>query len=270
MEDIEDFKLFLQRREEEEELKAKLINNKIEFWNKKIDASSMSGKEKNKNKLELTDLGYFIYSYNYNLNIVDGNRERPDFILNDGVNNIGIELTELITSQQHRKFDGILKRIFREIERDLKINNPTISGVYSVDFYPYVMYQSNVKDVKNELFNLIKDKKSSGKFIKNLIVYPHNEFSIVVSSFYALNLLTKDIIFPKVLEKEKKADNYRGNGNVEKLWLLLIVSGIGEASDYSDIDNDLLTDTYDSKFDKVIIFNRFKNDYIEIKVNTLT
>lgn len=268
MEDSDGLKNFLEKRIKEMDAQSQFITNKIEFWDKKISTSSLSSKDKNKNKSELRLLGNFIYSYNQSLNIIDGMRESPDFIINDSEFNIGVELREINMNQELRKIQGIIKSIFRDIERELKSSSIIYSGTYSINFFPSTIFKNNVSNIRSEIIDLIKNRKSSGKFIKDIILFPSSNLSIVQSEAYVVGDLTEEIAFNAILEKEEKFESYKKQEAIEKLWLLLTIDGVGEASDYSDIDDNLVKKTFDSKFDKIFILNVFKNQFIEIKVRS--
>lgn len=79
------------------------------------------------------------------------------------------------------------------------------------------------------------------------------------------NFLAKDnyisTLFDTIRKKELKIDNYRNEGQVNELWLLIVNSGIKSSSSFI-IEKIIIED---SKFDKIFIMDNFDLNILQLK-----
>ena len=68
-----------------------------------------------------------------------------------------------------------------------------------------------------------------------------------------------------VLEEKEKAYTKNQKTGIESHWLILVLGGVQDINDYMFLEEDVMSNPYQSSFDKVFLFDSFSEDIIELK-----
>jgi hypothetical protein len=68
-----------------------------------------------------------------------------------------------------------------------------------------------------------------------------------------------------VLEEKEKSYTKNQKPGIESHWLILVLGGVQDINDYMFLENDVMSNAYESSFDKVFLFDSFSEDIIELK-----
>ncbi len=261
---------FLKRRDDELNTKWELVLSLASSWREQIDISIVHENDKKKAIRELRKVCEFICCYDNSMVILDGFRESPDFIISDGKLRIGVELMELPINPSERKTQGELASLFIEVEKRLMPEVNIYRGIYKIEFNKkLILRDKNRVELVNELVSLIKSQKASSKHISYLrnTDPSYKGIHLFEGSGYVVGNIEKEILEKAITKKEKKVSSYAGNASMDSLWLLLIVGGAGKASDYCDLDECILSDTFETSFDKIFVFDQFLEVITELKTS---
>lgn len=140
-----DFITFLKTRTNEIKSEKEFINSKIDSWFKQIDNTLSSSNEKKQKRKELIDLGKFIHCFNKEIEIINALCESPDFLISLDQKQIGIELADVVIRQNEKQKEGILKKIFKNVENELVKESNKYNGIYKVSFPEKQQINSNNK-----------------------------------------------------------------------------------------------------------------------------
>jgi len=250
----------------------KAINSNIKPWIKKIKASPTSKNEKTQKIKELIDVGDFLYYYGNGIKIKDILTESPDCIAEQDEKLIGIEIKDLIIQNKAKEVEGTLRSLFKEIESEL--NNEKYNGIYRIEFFEEA-FSLKRKDrllIKNEIIDFILNGKFNLKnsFIKKISKSPYNKIHLYRSEAIIVGGLIKRMILESIKAKEKNIDRYKNNITLDELWLLLVINGVQKSSDYSFVDKAIISDEFDSNFDKIFIYDFFRRSVIKLKIRNKT
>ncbi len=152
------------------------IKKIINYWLDTISNSNHSENDKTKKEKELIDLGAFLHFYDNKIEILDGNRECPDFILKTGKRKIGIELTDLIIDKYAKKTEGTIHKIFSKVLNRINLLEIDYRGFYGVKFKNNITFRSNSDQIVQEIINIITKKSNESEFIKFINRRPHSKF----------------------------------------------------------------------------------------------
>jgi len=221
---------------------------------------------KNKQKiLELCHLGKFLIFFN-ELSILELS-EKPDFILSDNNEKIGIE-HQIIVNQKPKEKEGFYKNIFEKANDILKENTELPNFLANCYVKPYVNFKLNQKNYLIEIIvSVVKEYVLNNYLIENPLIEsifktPHSQKSVNVNlGAWWENKITKEIIIDAVDKKEKKITEYKKK-KTDKQWLLMVIGGTGESSYNMDEKIELVLET---KFDKVFILEDLYNNLYQIK-----
>lgn len=216
--------------------------------------------------LELCHLGKFLILFDKKLEIEEV-REKPDFILSDGKNKIGIEL-QIIVESIPKKREGFFNSIARNVEDRLKqdLNFPNL--LVNCYLNPNLKFQTNQKKYYSTIIEtIIVEYAETGHLKENplndkIFAMPHTNKSININlGAWWEKEITADKINSSISKKEKKIKNYKANG-IEVQWLLMIIGSTGESS-YNMIQD--FKFNFHTEFDKIFILEDFYNVLYELK-----
>ena len=231
---------------------------------KLIDKHLKSFTDKKKT-LEICHAGKFLLFFE-NM-VIHQVTEKPDFILSDGENKIGLEL-QVIVDSKSREREGFFENIFELAEKDLKEDNELPNFLAGCYIEPYSDFKLNEKEYLVETVKkVIKECVINNNFIENPIiesihVQPHSQKNIYPNmGAWWQKSVSLEIIENSIRKKNSKIETYKANG-IETQWLLLVIGGLGESS--FEMDKTLKFEM-ETEFDKVFVFEDFKNVLYQLK-----
>ena len=264
----ENLKEWLKDRGERMTSEKSFIDSKIDAWLEKINSSTLSSNDVKQKSKELIDLGEFILCFDERIQIIDGICESPDFIISHDSRIVGVELADLVIRVNEKEKEGWLRKIFNQIEIELKENLTDYNGIYRVDIVRNILLNRHNQEVlKSEIIHLIKENISSCQLVSGVRKSYHTDVHIYSDEGCGVGSLERSIVEKIILKKNVKAENYISD-KFEEVWLLLTTSGIRNSDDYSFIHEDVLNESYKTKFNRIFLLNFFDSSYVELKTCT--
>jgi len=244
-----------------------VVLKKIQPWLDKVYNSNLSYNEKKQKKKEIIDLGNFLYYHNKRIKIVNPLAESPDAIVKKGCKKIGIELKDLIIRIDEKEKESIFKKLFSEIEEELKNDIQKYKGIYKVEFIDSDLSLKNeIKQLlKSEIISLIKGISTKKEYVKNIFKIPYKSINIQKGEATIVGNLKVETVIEKIYSKEKNINRYKNNFKLSEFWLLLVLSGIEKSSDYSYFDQEIFEYNFKTEFNRIFIFDFFKRKVTELK-----
>jgi hypothetical protein len=264
---LDQLKIVVDKRMKEIRNEKLFIHSKIDFWLNKIEAELISSNEIRQKKKELIDLGKFIYCFCQSIDINDALCESPDFLISYENRTIGIELTDLVIRDEEKKKEGMLKKLFNQIEIELRAEPFDYKGIYRVNFVDSSKFDLKTQtEIKSEIINLIKGKINLSDIVKIEKTY-HTDVSIYHSEASIVGSLSRITVENRIRKKEKKILTY-ASGNFKEIWLLLVIGGLQTSEDYSFIEKEVTNIPFSTRFDKIFVLNFFKSHVFELVTYT--
>lgn len=227
----------------------------------------LTDRRKNQQKiLEICHVGKFLMFFENDFEISKVN-EKPDFILTNGTELVGLEHQILVDSKSKER-EGIFKTIFDLAELELKRDNSLPNFLANCYIVPYANFKlTEKKELVATIVRLVKkyvltDVLEENQIIERISKMPHSGINIYenLGAWWQKDL-TNEILSKAVKKKEKLLSNYKEN-STEKQWLLIVIGGNGDSSYL--IDRSMKYDL-ESEFDKVFVLEDFNNNLYEIK-----
>lgn len=264
MQESEEFKSYIQTRLKGMDIENSFINSKISNWLSKAKSELNSSNQVKQKKKELIDLGKFIYCFNHDIIISEAICESPDFIISLNDKRIGLELSDLVISENEKQKEGFLKKIITRIEIELRELSDDFNGIYRINFRKGISLNSKVQQViKSEIKSMITGEIAHGNFIESIRKIPHTNISIYHSEASIVGPLERSIVEANIKNKEANIFNYR-SGQLDEIWLLLTIGGIQTSDDYAYVEEDIFNLPYQTNYDKVFLMNFFKSEVIAL------
>lgn len=231
---------------------------------------------------ELYDLGKFLVALNIksHLEIPKKISSIPDFIILSENKRIGIEHTRLI-NHISQIWIRTVSQILKKAESILLKRKPALNQIVNIGIN-YWKLNINGKGLLNKLSILEKDELASeiADFIESLItntesVQPHfiDNVSISERSEHPLNFVlnenyiakaeSNNLFAERINEKELKLGSYLANNFLDEIWLLIVISGVTGSSSFFLQQQS----KFQTKFDKVFLFDNFSHEYLVCKNN---
>ena len=235
------------------EMLGKLINVHLELFPDK------------QKTLEICHTGKFLLFFD-NLKI-DQVTEKPDFILFDGNNKIGLE-HQIIVESKSKEREGFFQNIFELAEIELKEDKDLPNFLASCYIEPYANFKLIEKEYLIETVKkVIKEYVLNNNFIENPIIesiflQPHSQKNIHANmgAWWQKNI-TIETIENSIKKKNSKIASYRAKG-IKTQWLLLVIGSSGDSSFEMDKNLKLVMET---EFDKVFVLEDLRNTLYELK-----
>ncbi len=264
-----DFKSFIKKQTEEINSEREFIRSKIDVWLERIRSELNSTNEIKQKTKELIDLGKFISCFDRKIEISDALCESPDFIVSIGNKKIGIELADIVIRQDEKQREGLLKKIFSQLEIELKKEPNKYNGIYRVDFVEKIKFDSNDQaTIRTELLDLIKNSRDSGTIVKDVRKSPHTGVSIYHSKASIVGSLGRTVIDKTIKKKELKIPKYSSE-RFDEIWLLTVAGGAQASDDYSFIEDSVLRVPFDTSFNRIFLLNFFASEIFELLTNNI-
>mgnify|MGYP000325747535 CR=1 FL=1 len=257
-----------------QEQKQKLDDQKSDYekmissWINTVEKSSINKKEQKKRILELCHLASFSIGLK-NRGIIKDVREidladlsvEPDFIILYKNQRLGLEIRRVLNHRAHEI--GEKRSFLNSVERSFEKKYPDIKVLANIKFNDSFDVRIVNNDlIRNQTADFIYSQIGVGQiekpeFISRARCVRHSHLTFNLSGSYSVGNLDEEIK-EGIIEKNEKLENYKTKMTLEKVWLLLVVSGASPESDFSYFDE--TTFVCDNSFDSVFLLNDFKKD----------
>lgn len=234
-------------------LLGKLINEHLDLFPDK------------KKTLEICHAGKFLMFFD-NLTILEVT-EKPDFILFDGNNQIGLE-HQIIVESKSKEREGFFENIFSLAEIELKEDRELPNFLASCYIEPCANFKLSEKEYLIETVKkVVKEYVLNNNFIENpliesLFIQPHTQKSIHANmgAWWQKNI-TLEAIENAIKKKNAKISTYKEIG-IDSQWLLLVIGSSGDSS--FEMDKNLKLEMK-TEFDKVFVLEDLRNVLYQLK-----
>ena len=242
----------------------KSVSESYDLLEKLIGKHLESHTDKQKT-LEICHTGKFLLFFE-NINISQVS-EKPDFILFDGKEEIGLE-HQIIVEPKSKEGEGFFENIFTQVEKELQQDNELPNFLADCYIEYYATYKLNEKEKLIEIVKtVIKEYVLNDNFIQNPIIerislQPHSQKNIHANmgAWWQKNI-PKETLENAINKKNTKVSSYRESG-IQKQWLLLVIGSSGDSS--FEMDKDLKLEI-ETKFDKIFVLEDLRNILYELK-----
>jgi hypothetical protein len=229
---------------------------------------------------ELYDIGKFLASLNINatLEIPENLSAIPDFIVSVDKKRIGIEHTRLININSQIWIKTV-SQILKKSESILLNRNPELKQIVniSVNYWKININGKGLSDKltiteKDQIANEIADYVESlinkrelqqPSFIDMVSISERSEhpLNLILNENYIAKSESAKLFEERISDKETKLGSYLANNSLDELWLLVVISGVSAPSSFNLEKHN----TFETKFDKVFLFDAFSCDNVICK-----
>ncbi|MGM0582088.1 MAG: hypothetical protein ACQETL_15500 [Bacteroidota bacterium] len=238
----------------------------VSSWISNIEKNSVNKKEQKKRILELCHIASFAIGLK-NREIINDVKEidlvelsvEPDFIISFQNQRFGLEVRRVVNDKV--KEIGEKRGILNASERIFEQRYPGTKALVNISFKDsFDLRTTDVETIKNQIADFVYSQITGGQvdkpeFVNRARCVTHSHLTFNLSGAYWVGDLDKEIK-QGIKDKDKKIENYKTKMDLEKVWLLLVVSGASPESDLSHFDE--TTFVCDNSFDSVFLLNDFK------------
>lgn len=228
----------------------------IEDWIEAIESSNISAKKQEQHISDVVDFWKFATTYDNHISILEKGRV---LINEDGFDEIvTITTSNLFLSQKRNPFEKIIS----EVEAELLKFGSKYSGLYTIRFHNLNrnFQEEDLALVKEEVLSAIKGDLIFYKYIYKLNKIESKELKIFKNDLGVLQCNAADI--QKQILKTKPQDD------ADKNWLVLVLDGIDHNCDFFLFEAKIKETAFNSNYEKVFIFDFYKSEILQIKLNT--
>ncbi|MGN6196849.1 MAG: hypothetical protein ACTHOB_18055 [Ginsengibacter sp.] len=229
---------------------------------------------------ELYDVGKFLVSLNIQstLEIPDNTSAIPDFIISSDNKRIGIEHTRLINTISQIWIKTV-SQILKKAETLLLKRNPELKQIVniSINYWKLGVNGKNLsfklsihekEKIANEVADYIESLLTNRgmtqpSFIDKISISEKSEhpLNLILNENYIAKTESTNLFVERIRDKESKLCSYLANNSLDELWLLIVISDVtGSSSFILQKQNH-----FETKFDKVFLFDNFSNEYLICK-----
>lgn len=214
---------------------------------------------------ELNDLVKFIYYMGKSIEIIDVTTECPDFIIKVDGELVGIELTDVILNDKEKQKEGLLQKIFTQIELELQHDEESYRGIYRVDFRENITFNlEEQRQIKQEIKDFIQGKIYQYSLIESVEKIVNSNLHIYHSEPFTAGNLKRVNVEKAINKKEKKLLNYRKN-ELSCIYLLLRLGGLSASDSYCFVEEDIINIPFPTNFQKIYLLDMYKSKIWELK-----
>lgn len=245
----------------------------IKDYKSKLDSSPTVTRDKYD---ELADVGKFILFANDRLKIDVPNDllKFPDFILLFEDQKIGLEHTRLMSEETKAIFKTAKYCIGKAreiIEAELNHLSKTVN--IFIDYNENIIGENNFKnkrftpeqkkEIAQTMADYIKSELTEGNvpkpnYIIQIKITPNKDsrVDLELAESYFTNPEFTEILLERIQKKEKKANRYRSETNLNIIWLLIVIDDVNSFSGF-DLKTAKFPQIVNSNFDKIFLFEKF-------------
>lgn len=250
----------------------KLDDQKLDYekmvssWISTVEQSRLNKKEQKKRILELCHIASFAIGLK-NREIIKDVKDidlvelsvEPDFIISFQNQRFGLEVRRVVNDKA--KEIGEKRGILNAAERIFEQRYPGTKALVNFSFKDsFDLKTTDAETAKNQIADFVYSQITYGQvekpeFVNIARCVTHSHLTFNLSGAYWVGNLDEEIK-QGIRDKDKKIENYKTKMNLEKVWLLLVVSGASPESDFSHFDETSFV--CDNSFDSVFLLNDFK------------
>jgi len=226
----------------------------IEDWIENIEGSDLKAKLKNQTINTLIDIWKFITYYDETISLKSEN-----VITVENENGIQEEIS-LTVKDLILKPSNVIQNVLSETQLELSKYGSNYNGKYNIQFQRFEENFSSQKiiSLREEILSIVKGEMICFEHIN----YIHKNASDKIELFNT-NL--------KILECEKECiqqalDKASISDTSKKQWLLLVLDYLKNNCNTFLIQDQIKKSAFTSKFDKVFLFDFYKGQIIELKL----
>lgn len=218
-----------------------------------------------KKQKELCQIGKLLVTYFVDYSIKEL-RESPDFVISDGIIDIGLEHQIIIegnTKEKEGFFENLCTRVETEIATTTELRNFAINLYFNKGIESQINKKNNIiSTLKDIVVEKVKnDRLLPNPYVYNAILMKHNRISVNANfGAYMQKHLGESEILEAIKKKDKLVETYRLN-TVQQQWLVLVVGQVHESSFEVRTDFEMKNQ---SNFDKVFVYEDFNNQLFEM------
>lgn len=238
----------------------------VDPWLLHIEKEAYSKNEKKQKRKELFDVASFIHSYNPELTIINGLNEKPDMIIKNRDEVIGVELVDVYINKEAKQREGTLQNYFDSIEDELNTQTQNLNGIYRINFTREFQYRDKqLRDqLKPKIIDaIVNNTDLSNAFIRSIDKSPHTRIHLYTGNPSMIGDLKRTTIEEIVETKTSKLNTYKSS-DYSQLWLLMVIGGVQASSDYDKIEPSVYEEQYKSGFDKLLLYNFFDRQFYDL------
>ena len=238
----------------------------VSSWISTVEQSRLNKKEQKKRILELCHIASFAIGLKNREIIKDVNEidlvelsVEPDFIISFQNQRFGLEVRRVVNDKA--KEIGEKRGILSAVERIFEQRYPGTKALVNISFKDsFDLKKTDAETTKNQIADFVYSQNTDGQvekpeFVNRARCVTHSHLTFNLSGAYWVGNLDEEIK-QGIRDKDKKIGNYKTTMSLEKVWLLLVVSGASPESDFSHFDE--TTFVCDNSFDSVFLLNDFE------------
>jgi hypothetical protein len=261
MDFTQDIKLIIEQFEKEQTF----IHSKIDKWLEAIQKSDYPPARKDQKMKEIVDLGKFIFSFDQNIEIIDGDSEKPDFIVRSGEQLIGIEFSDLVIQPVEKQSEGAVKKLLKEVEEFLKTSGTQYHGLYTIVLSDaWRLSRENLAILRDDVIQMIIGSKTQSDLIAQVRKQLYGDVHVFSARAYMTGPLTRQVVEDRIKDKNSKLVEY--SKSVQETWLVFTISGVKASDNPSFVEQDVFTPPFYTDFKKVFILNFFRSKIYALTV----
>ena len=221
-----------------------------------------------KKVLELCHIGKFLVLLNENYSITEV-REKPDFIISDTYNSVGVE-HEILVRDNYKKQEGSIKQLFKQAERAFTIKYPgknLLINIFIKKGFP--IFKKNQTNLLVENINiLIADYLDYGilpenELVDDIFAMPHHQLNFEPNEgAWGQATLTEDLLKNAIEKKEKLLKTYIDNSGTKDQWLVIVIGSMGKSSLQM---NNNINSVKESGFARIYLLEDFNGEIVRLK-----
>ncbi len=219
--------------------------------------------------LELCQFGKLLSSYFNDYNIIDGNREEPDFIIENNSEKVGVELMRIVDGNAKSE-EGYFESICNSAERLFYSETDFPNFLANVYIQPNLPKSQHLKKHYTKiLVNSLRELVLTGNFKENEFLssakFMNHKKKNICPNFgaYIQKSISENQIISSIKTKEKKLPTYIKN-TVPNQWLILIIGNIGNSS--FEVNETFKMNPICTDFKRVFLYEDFNDKLFELKI----
>ncbi|MDR6967409.1 hypothetical protein J2X31_001420 [Flavobacterium arsenatis] len=226
----------------------------IEDWIENIEGSDLKPRIKNQTVNNLIDIWKFITYYDETISLKSENVitfENKNGIQED----ISLTVKDLVL-----KPSNVIRNVLLETELELGKYGSNYNGKYNIQFQRFEQNfcSQKIVSLKEEILSIVKGEMISFEHIEYIHKNTSDKIEILNTNLKVVECKKNSI--QKALDKASISDTSK------KQWLLLVLDHLKNNCNTFLIQDQIKDTAFTSKFDKVFLFDFYKGQFIELKL----
>ena len=240
--------------------------------NKHLEGLEDNNNENNNKKLELCQIGKLLSTFFTDYEILELS-ERPDFLISNNIEDVGVELEMILDSNHKMKegfYEGVCTKVCEEIALDDKFQNISLNLYFKPEINSIKVSKKNAIDKITMLVKsfLLTGSLENNIYVREVFKYTNSKRTSINPNFgaYSQRSITNNMVKEYIAKKEVKLECYVKN-SVPIQWLILVIGGLNKSSfEYRKV----ISETFETNFDKVFIYEDFNNQLYKLDTKRIS